>query len=72
MNDEKYEWKKQKYFTQKYGIDSKEFALLRRRGLPFKELPNRVYEKFIYREKDINDYFSGKIGIPDKVKEDEE
>lgn len=72
MNDEKYEWKKQKFFTQKYGIDSKEFALLRRRGLPFKELPNRVYEKFIYREKDINDYFSGKIGIPDKVKEDEE
>lgn len=72
MNDEKYEWKKQKYFTQKYGIDSKEFALLRRKGLPFKELPNRVYEKFIYREKDINDYFSGKIGIPDKVKEDEE
>lgn len=72
MNDEKYEWKKQKYFTLKYGIDGKEFAELRRKGLPYKELPNRVYERFLYREKDINDYFSGKIGTPDRVKEDEE
>ena len=57
MNN-KFEWKNYGYFFLKYDISPYMFKKMRSNGFPFKKIGSRYY----YREQDIHDYFSGKIG----------
>ena len=52
------EWKGQQYFLRKYAMEAASLRAARANGLPFKKY-GRLY---FYREKDINNYYAGKIG----------
>ena len=56
--NEKEKWKPFGQFAEKYGLDQACLRKARQNGLPFR-MRGKIY---LYREKDIHDYYSGKIG----------
>lgn len=57
--DERLIWQKAVYFNKKYALYSAELKAARKNGLPYRKSPGGIY---YYREKDINDYYAGRIG----------
>lgn len=53
-------WLSAKDIYTKYDLDCHMLKSARENGLPFRATPKRG--RYYYREKDIHDYYSGRIG----------